>query len=163
MDEAKQGVINTILQDRKEDIDNLNHRKMMISAKLGELRSQTLDKIKKTCYSQYIWFIKNGTVRETSKGFDLSIHDSTNPEEASFKIKQFDDCVNNNNLSIDGILTSLGDDSKIKASYSKCSRLCLLKLDEQFEGCFRECLNGYTGSMSEMFKDTEEKLDKYKV
>jgi hypothetical protein len=162
MDDVKQNIVNFILQSKKQELDSLNHRRMTIGAKWEKIQYQTLEKIKKTCYNQYIWFIKNGIVNENSNSLDLSLKTTTDRDEAKLKIKELDICVLENGINIDNTMSSFNN-NKAKANYTKCSKLCLLKFDELFEGCYTDCLTEYTNSMNDIYNITESKLNSIKL
>jgi hypothetical protein len=160
MDEAQQTIIQNILNSKKAVIDELNNKKISISTRLQDIQLNQINKIKKTCYNEYMWFVKNGIIAENSNGLDFSIKDAANTNLAREKIIEFDECIIKNNLNIEGI--KFEENKQSKASYNRCSKWCLLKEDSSlFESCYLNCFDEYVSEMNKSYKDMEDKLGKY--
>jgi hypothetical protein len=151
--------IKDILHTRKSELDNLRHRSAVIDSRLNSFQEEFMNNLKKKCYESYIWFVKNGLVKEVMFGLEFEV---TNPKErgnAKQKISEFDQCVTKHNLGISDFMKDYNIDES-KNNYDKCTEKCVQEND--FTECFNRCLSNYMNDLVKNFNHMENKIDHYR-
>ncbi len=151
--------IKDVLHQRKSELDNLKHRRAVIDSRLNSFQEEFLNTIKKKCYESYIWFVKNGLVKEVMFGMEFEV---TNPKEiinAKQKIANFDDCIVKHNLGIGDFMKDYKLE-EAKHKYDRCTDECAKVSD--FSECFNNCLSTYMRDLEKNFNHIENKIDHYR-